>query len=185
MKTISEKVVAFFKKAGYPFTLIDGESSLKTGFSGDNADFRVLVLVDEEDHLLNVYTLCPISAPKKKLPAIAELIARINCNLSLGNFDIDMDDGMIAFRTGIKVGHTELENETLYILIFGNSLIMDRYFPAIASVVYDGSISPKKVLQSLKDVEDECIQDQEKDSVENDSSSHKKFNGRMRFFSDN
>jgi hypothetical protein len=185
MKTISEKVVAFFKQASYPFTQIDGESSFKTGFCGDNADFRVLVSVDEEDHLLNVYTLCPINVPKKKLPAIAELIARINCNLSLGNFDIDMDDGMIAFRTGIKVGHKELKIEALYILISGNSLIMDHYFPAIASVVYDGSISPKKVIGSLKDANDECIQDQEKESVEDDLSSHKKFNGRMRFFSDN
>ena len=95
-----------------------------------------------------------------------------------------MDDGLVFFRTGMKVGAADPEHETLGALIFGNCFVMDRYFPAFGSVAY-GDILPKKVIQLLWDAEDECTQGHEEDSVEEDPPSDKRFLGRMGFFSDN
>jgi len=183
MKNLTELVMGYLEKAGFLFERIDGEQTFEMDFSGDNADFRVLVSVDDEKRVLTALTLCPINVPKPKLPATAELVARINCNLSLGSFNIDMDDGLIFFRTGVSVGHMDLDNETLHVLVYGNFLMMDNHFPAIASVAY-GEVPPKKAIQLL-DVKDECTQEREEDSLKRSPPSKKRFNWRMGFFSDN
>ena len=184
MKKISDMVKDFLEETGCPFEQTDDKTDFKIGFGGDNGNFSTLVTVSDGKRMLEVYTLCPINVPKPKLPATAELVARINCNLSLGSFNIDMDDGQITFRTGVSVGHMDLDNETLHVLVYGNFLMMDNHFPAIASVAY-GEVPPKKAIQFLQDAKDECTQEREDDSVEEESPSHKRFNGHMGFFSDN
>lgn len=150
MKQLSKLVKDFLDYMGLRHEQINHGKDFKIGFRGDNGGFSALITVNDGDRIVNVCTLCPINVPKTKLLAVAELIARINCGLALGNLDIDLGDGLILFRTGIKVGHINLDHETLLVLICGNLWMMDRYFPAIASVAY-GNSTPEEAVAALED----------------------------------
>lgn len=147
--TIIKSVSNFLKCEGIPFEQPDGEPMVKTGFRGDNGYFVIFITADDEDRLLEAFTMCPLNVPKAKLAAVTELIARINCRLRVGNFDIDLTDGEVGFRVGIRVGDTILDRDMLGGTIFGSSLAMDRFFPAIASVVY-GNVSTEKAIAALR-----------------------------------
>lgn len=149
MKKISTLVRDFLEETGRDFEQTDDKEHFKICFGGDNGSYSILVTIDDKDRLLIPRTMCPINVPKAKLPAVAELIARKNCSLSLGNFDIDMDDGLIFFRTGMKVGQIDLDHETLYVLVRGNPFIMDDFLPAIASVAY-GNATAEEAITALE-----------------------------------
>lgn len=152
MKQLSELVKDFLDGMGLRHERSDDEKNFKIGFTGDNGHFSAMITVDDVGRRIVVDTMCPINVPKTRLLAVAELTARINFGLALGNLDIDLGDGLILFRTGIKVGRINLDHETLFALICGNLWTMDRYFPAIASVAY-GNSTPERAIASLADEE--------------------------------
>ena len=184
MKELSESLVGFLKDEDWRFEELDGEKTYRLHFDGRHGSYSMMIFIDNERRMFNVCTKCPIDVPKSKLTAIAELISRINCNLTLGNFDLDIDDGLIFFKTGMKAGKANPEHETISTVIFGNCYIIDRYLPTLASVIY-GRLSPKKAIQLFWDSKDEYTQEYEEDSFEDEPPSNKRFSGRMGFFSDN
>jgi len=149
MKTLSDLVVELFEEEECQYEHLEDETSFEIHSHGRNSSFSTLVFAENEECILRSYSKCPIKIPQQKLPAIAELIARINLNL-----------------------------------YFGNCFSMDRYFPAIASVVY-GNISPKKAIDLLPDSDDELTQEQVEESSEEDLPSDIKLNRHRGFFSDN
>jgi len=184
MKPISETLLDFFEEEDYCFEQLGGDPVFRIHFKCDNGDFPTIVIVDEEDRMLQISSICPVNITKEKMPVLAELIVRINNYLLLGLFDLHMDGETLEFRLGIKVHRIDLEYEILDLLLSGNSSVMDHFLPIITSVAY-GNVSPKKAIQLLKDANDECIQKREEDSVGDKPSLYKRFNGRMGFFSDN
>jgi len=150
MKKLSKLVKDFLDDMGLRPEQTDDEKDFKIGFRGDNGDFSVLITVDDAARRIVVHTACPINVPKERLQAATELVIRRNCNLGLGSFDIDMDDGFTVFRTGMKIGRIDLDSETLLALICGNFWMMDNFLPAIASVVY-GNMAPQEAMAMLED----------------------------------
>ena len=55
-----------------------------------------IIHVDEDSYVITV--LFPFECEKNCLNELAILLAQINCGMWMGNFDIDFDDGQIAFR---------------------------------------------------------------------------------------
>ena len=181
MKNISEQVRAFIRNQDLRFEQTKG-GCFKGSFKGLTATFSVFIHVDDNKHLLSAYTICPLTIPKAKLTAVTKLIARINCMLIMGNFDIDMEDGTLLARMAIKLGDIELDCDTLKGIIFGGWVTMDYCFPAIASVVLK-DISPSEALAELEDNWHKSIR-QNKSRMDK-LPSDERFNRWMGFFSNN
>lgn len=75
---------------------------------------------------------------------------RINNDLALGNFDLDMDDGEIQYRTGFMLEGDDVDPGLLRHTVFANWVTTDMYFPAFAAVLYQG-MPPKEALEGVKD----------------------------------
>ncbi len=148
VKKISELVAEFFKNERIRYGWTKG-GCFRADFKGYCGVFSVLIVADDENHLLGAFTICPLTIAKAKLSAVTELIARINCTLTMGNFDIDLEDGTILARMAIKLGDIELDSDTLKGIIFGAWLTMDYFFPAIVSIVFT-NISPRQALAELE-----------------------------------
>ena len=50
----------------------------------------------------------PIRVAEEQRQIVAELLARINYGLNIGNFELDMTDGEIRYKTSIDVEGGEL-----------------------------------------------------------------------------
>jgi hypothetical protein len=57
----------------------------------------------EEARQLAIYGVVPVPADPPQLPAISELVTRINFGLVIGNFELDYDGGEIRCKTSVDL----------------------------------------------------------------------------------
>ena len=149
MESITETVKSFFKQEGIKFEQMSDDGIFATGFAGRNGCFLSYVAIDEEERTILIETTAPVKAPRNIRLRAAELIARINRPLLIGNFDLNMDTGLISYKTSIILGNSNPHNDLVEHLLFANWSAMDKYFPAITMVVF-ANASPKRAVESVR-----------------------------------
>ncbi len=115
------------------------------GFQGENGQWTCYAQAREEQAQLLFYAVCPVKAPEDKRMAVAELLTRANYGLFIGNFEQDMTDGEIRYKTSIDVEGDRLTPALVKPLVYANVLMMDRYLPGIMSVIY-GNAAPAEAV---------------------------------------
>lgn len=136
MGRVYDAVLAFLREDNWRYEDIPAENGVRFGFTGRNARFQCYGRVNEEHEIFVFYTVLPILAPESQRMQIAELVARINYGLNIGNFEIDLDDGEIRYKTSVDVEGGELPPRMVETLLSVNISTADRYFPAFADVLY-------------------------------------------------
>ena len=138
MGRIMDSVTAFLQEDNWRYEEIPGESAIRFSFSGKNARYDCFGRVNEEHEIFVFYCIVPLRVPEPQRPVIAELLSRINYGLNIGNFELDMNDGEIRYKTSIDVEGGELTSRMAETLIAVNISTTDRYFPAFTDVMYAG-----------------------------------------------
>jgi hypothetical protein len=149
MESITKIVKNYFRRESIEFEQIGNDNAFEIGFAGEHGCFLGYVAVDEEERTILVETIAPIKAPKDKRLKAAELIARINRLLLIGNFNFNMDTGLIAYKTSIILGDSNLHGDIIKHLLFANWFAMDKYFPAFNLVIF-GDVQPKKAVEMIR-----------------------------------
>ncbi len=147
MSTILETVINFFDQDDWPFTPLGGQPVLRLGFQGENGQWTCYAQVREEQEQFIFYSLCPVNAPEEKRLAAAEFLTRANYGLFIGNFELDMNDGEIRYKTSIDVEGDRLSEALVRTLVYANVLTMDRYLPGLMSVLYGGASPAEAIAQ--------------------------------------
>jgi hypothetical protein len=106
--------------------------------TGDHGEWTTAAQAREDARQAFVYSIAREHVPEAARAEAATLIARLNWGLSLGTFELDLDDGQIRLRTSIDVGEAELTPELVKPLLISNLSLMDHYLPAIRAVA-DGA----------------------------------------------
>jgi hypothetical protein len=145
MGEILDTAISFFKEDGWSFTQLEEQPILRLGFQGENGQWSCYAQAREEQAQLLFYSVCPMNAPGDRRPAVAELLTRVNYGLFMGNFELDMDDGEIRYKTSIDVEGDRLSPALVKPLVYANVLMMDRYLPGIMSVIY-GNVAPAEAI---------------------------------------
>lgn len=126
----------------------------------DAATYDVVLLVTHDDEVFQVYVVLPIGSGNEKLrPLMAEFVARANHRLALGAFDLDMDEGRVRYHVGHMIGEGGLANETIHRLIGTSLNTADRYFPALAQVLFAGHTPADAVYLAELDLHAEAVED--------------------------
>lgn len=146
---IFEILVEFFRQDNWDFVQTEGETVLRTIFQGDNGQWSCYAWALEEKRRIAFYSICPVHVSENYRHKLAELITRCNYCLLMGNFEMDFLDGEIRFKTSIDVNGDRLTFALLRQLIYTNVLTMDRYLPAIMSVIY-GNASPEQAIAQIE-----------------------------------
>jgi hypothetical protein len=150
MASLFETVQEFFAAEGWATERSD-DTTLRMSFRGDNATWTCFARVREAHGQVVFYSVAPGSAPAALRPAVAELIARANVGLVVGNFELDFRDGEIRFRTSLELGPDGLE-DVPFARLFGrlvgtNLRMMDRYLPGLLDVL--GERAPAEALAAI------------------------------------
>ena len=107
---------------------------------------RMFVIV-REDHFTTLTTI-PLSADENYRLAVAEYITRANFNMRNGNFELNMEDGEIRFKTYFHVGAGALDPAGARIAIMLPFLMIDRYGDGLLEVLF-GFKSPKEAFEAI------------------------------------
>jgi hypothetical protein len=139
MTTSFERVTAFLadKKLAHHHDRALG--LVRLPYQGRAGQWNVIVKVDAAPAQLTVYSLLPLKAPEALRASTSEAVQRANWGLPHGNFEFDVDDGELRFKTSAFVTAAEGDVATLEALLLANTATVDRYLPAFTAVIVQGA----------------------------------------------
>ncbi|MBR5302229.1 MAG: hypothetical protein IKU38_05280 [Clostridia bacterium] len=108
---------------------------------------HMVVLVREED--FSTLTTLPLCADENHRLAMAEFIARVNWGMRNGNFELNMLDGEIRFKTHVHTGKQPPDMGAARLATMLPFLMIDRFGDAIIDVLF-GFKSPREAFESVQ-----------------------------------
>ena len=122
------------------------------------ATVRVVIDVfeTEEWRRIMTFSIYPIFVPENRRSTVLEAMNRINHSLVYGNFEMDMADGEIRFRTTVESDNV-LQESMIERVLNGNLSLSDRHFGALMAVVF-GSVEPEDAKELESRPEDATLQ---------------------------
>ena len=84
--------------------------------------------------LILVFAQLPVFGPIYRRPALCEAIARANYGLYLGNFEMDLGDGELRFKSSLPVNDAEPSDSQIRRLLANSIGVVSHYGPAIVDV---------------------------------------------------
>ena len=110
---------------------------------------RFSVIVGEDT--VCCYHIVPVKVPVEKRAAVCEFITRANYGLTLGNFELDMNDGEIRYKVTL-LSHDLLRSQeaalgSMKLLMLLAPAVWKRYGNQLADMIFD--ICPDKSVEEL------------------------------------
>lgn len=144
MPTLFEFVQEFFAREGWETEPLEGATALRMHYLGKHDTLPCYARVREKQGTLAFYAQCPFLVPAERRSAVAEYLTRANYGTVAGNFELDLGDGDLRYKTSLELG-PEASIDALPTLprIFGRMVgtslkMMDQYLPGITAVVEGG-----------------------------------------------
>lgn len=145
-------VQEFLDKEGFSTIKIPNENGIGTRMFGEDIDYSFVVWVNDDSHEIIIYSTFFFNIEKNMLSKIMELITEINYGMQIGNFELDLYDGELKFKTStVYDSKSGLSESVLRDLVYINMSAMERYYPAIKAVI-DGKSSPQKAISNIEQI---------------------------------
>ncbi|MBD2436570.1 YbjN domain-containing protein [Nostoc sp. FACHB-110] len=143
-------VINFLQQHNWSFSQHATEPILKMSYQGENGEWLCTAKTREEHRQFIFYSSLPVSVPENKRLAVTEFLTRANFGLIVGNFEMDLQDGELRYKTySIEAEGCNINPDLIGQLIFANLMIMDRYLPGIMSVIY-ANVAPELALKQVE-----------------------------------
>lgn len=115
---------------------------------GRHTLYELAISVDEAQQVIVCSAAVANRVPEARRIAVCELITRINYALSIGNFEMDMRDGELLFRSGMDVEGGELTAPMVDSLVAVCFSTWERHFPVMMRVIH-GGVAPEAALAEM------------------------------------
>lgn len=138
-RTIFEVVHKYFADSAWVTTQFVGKPILRFSHTGKNGQWVCIAHARESEDRFVFYSIGITAIPEEQRLAVAEFITRANFGLLIGNFEMDMSDGEVRFKTSIDVEGDRLSTALLRRLVDLNLEMMDKYLPGLHAVIEEGT----------------------------------------------
>ena len=108
---------------------------------------QMIVLV-RDDNFSTITTL-PLSADVDHRLAVAEYLTRVNWGMRNGNFELNMEDGEIRFKSYVHVGAGSLDASAARLGVMLPFLMIDRYGDGLLEVLF-GFKTPREAFEAIQ-----------------------------------
>jgi hypothetical protein len=153
MPKLLDSLKTFFAEDNWQFVEIESDPVLRLEYVAEENEWTCYAQALEEDEQFVFYSIAPIKVTQPKLWLCVEYLTRANFNLILGNFELDMDSGLVRFKTSIDVEGDRLSLSLFRSVVYSNVSIMERYLPGLEAILLNNA-RPKEVL-ALAEGEDD------------------------------
>jgi hypothetical protein len=144
-----EKLIQHFDAHEIRYLTSGDNQTVWADFRGVVGSYRVVATVDAADGVFQVFGYSPVYVPEGSKPAIAETLARANCGLKVGKFEMNYDQGEVRFQAAHILADNSLEDETIRRLMGTTMSMLNVYLPAVLSVIY-GNELPKDAVACVE-----------------------------------
>jgi hypothetical protein len=127
----AETLHAFFVDDGWNPSEPDEDNILSTGYGGLNGEFLCFAQAREEPTQLLVYSVFPRIVPPDQRTRMAMLLTWLNETLIIGNFELDLFDGQVRFKTSVPLGDDSATSNLVKALVYSNVMTLDQFLPAL------------------------------------------------------
>ena len=157
-KSIADAINSFLTEDDWHFSFNDQRGLFKFGLNLKGRIKNVRYIVDIKDDEYVVYAISPIGAgedDEKMMVIMAEFICRANYGLKNGNFELDMRDGEIRYKSFVDCEGLTPTTEMVRNSIHCPAAMFDRYGDGIVDIIFGNSTAKEAVAKCEKSPEEE------------------------------
>jgi len=130
-----EELKRVFVENGWPFSEVRGAPVLVSDLSGPLGTWKFYAQVVDEQDLILLYSVCPLRVPAERRPEVSQFLTGANYGLTVGNFELDFEDGEIRYKTVLHSYGNGLDAKLVKRLVRSNGMAMETYLPGIGAVI--------------------------------------------------
>jgi len=145
MSPLFQQTREAFARAGWAYRPVDGREVLEADFEAHHAKVSLHAQVFAEIGVVSVVSVAPVAVTPPRLRLAAELLMRVNKELTVGNAELDWDTGAVLFRVSNVFGATGAEPELVAGLVRTALVETDRLTPLLGEI----ERTPEAALPSL------------------------------------
>ena len=147
---LASAIETYFNDNQYKYTKNDNSNDecvyvLRVKLHCKLQNMQELIIVRDDN--FSVLGTIPIIADENHRLAAAEYLTRVNYNLRSGNFELNMLDGDIRYKTFSLVGDGPISQDLIKNTIVLPILMIERFADGLLSVLFDFS-SPKEAFDA-------------------------------------
>lgn len=106
--------------------------------------------VVEELGQVMFYSVLLETTPADRLDELMRFTTMANYNMQIGNFELDLDDGEVRFKTSIDVDEATLSDALFRNLVEVNLAMMSRYYTGLVAVLH-GALTAREAISAIED----------------------------------
>lgn len=132
-----EQTLRFLIEDGWPVEpgTYDALPCIDTHFVGTDGEWDCRARPYDPFGQLAFESVLPFTVPAERRGAMTEIVVRTNWQLLTGAFQVDLETGVVLFRTMLFLSHgAEPTQALLRGLVYGNVLTVDRCLAELAEV---------------------------------------------------
>ena len=146
--SIFDAMKRFLIDDDWPITPVE-DGIVKVTFKGENGEWTCVGQAIEKNDQMLFYSIAPLSTPEDRRTEMARFLARANYGTILGNFELDLNDGEVRYKTSIDANGEELVPKLVQPIVYANVLMMDKYLPGIMAVA-TGNVSAEEAIVAIE-----------------------------------
>jgi len=108
-----------------------------------------VIVIPNTNNAIATYAVCPQNADEDERAAVMEYITRANYGLRIGNFEMDLRDGEIRYKTYLQMQSDVPPMKTVDRYISLSYLMLEKYGNGLLSVMY-GVSSPEEAVKAAE-----------------------------------
>ena len=141
-KNIASAIDTFLTEDDWKYTFDENRGLFKFGLSlkGKLQQLNYILEIREDDFV--VYAISPLGADEadqKMMATMAEFVCRANYGLLNGNFELDMRDGEVRYKSFVDCEDITPSSEMIRNSIYCPASMFKRYGEGIIDIIFGGS----------------------------------------------
>jgi len=150
MESLLQQLIKYLTADDWRYSTDEERGVVLTGIRGESTHYNCMFVVTENPRRLTFYSHIGYEVPEIKRHRMCEFLTRANYGLVLGNFEMDMTDGEIRYRTSLDLSDENLTHKQLMTLIWVNLFTFDRYYSGITRIMYGNSSAVDAIAECEK-----------------------------------
>lgn len=143
-------VTEFLIQEDWPYEMASEDPAILTmGFAGHSGQWNCFLQLRAVQEQVVFYSICPFEIPEGSRENLMEFVTRANFGLVIGNFELNLADGELRYKTSIDVEGEALTPKLVKSLIFANVFTMDRYLSGI-QLLLQTDLSPEAAIRQVE-----------------------------------
>jgi hypothetical protein len=128
---------------------IEGLHAYRTFYSGDSGELRCYALVRVDLEQFIFHAVAGVKVPAERRGPAAEFLTRANYGLRIGNFEMNIADGEVRYKSSLDFEGEQLTFNLIRNAIYPAVRIMDEYLPGLMQVAFGGA-SPDEAIEAIE-----------------------------------